>query len=54
MLAGIEDVETVGTLWFAAPSFGVQLHDNDLHASEALVLFHSKKCHVSAFLRYRG
>ena len=29
MLARIEDVESVGSLWFAARSFGVQLHGND-------------------------
>ena len=29
MLAGIEDVATVGYLWFAARTFGVQLHDGD-------------------------
>ena len=29
VLAGIQDVETVGSLWFAARSFGVQLLDSD-------------------------
>ena len=41
MLAGIEDEESVGSLRFAARSFGVQLHVNDQAYEEALVLNHS-------------
>ena len=29
MLAEIQDVATIGSLWFAVRSFGVQLHDGD-------------------------
>jgi len=41
VLAGIKDAATVGSLWFAARTFGVQLQAVTLHTDEALVLIHS-------------
>ena len=48
MLAKIEDVESVGSLWFAARSFGIKLHGND-HAYRKVFGAVSQPCRL---LRY--
>ena len=47
MFAKIEDVESVGSLWFAARSLAFSCMAMTMHTGEALALFHS---HADSFV----